>query len=168
MSKFNVGEQDEGLTWEYTVNPNKEGRIQFMTSQIKEIKAMRAEKILDIYFNRQRQKILNEHQDKKRAITENDKIYQLLEDTENQINIMLDRDDKNRFLLPKRILQTETEEELELLLEQYTDKLGKLGVIRDEIEALLDIIPEGENEYCDIVELLQTYEILDEDGKINQ
>lgn len=129
---------------------------------------MKAEKILDIYFERKRQEIINEHQEKRKAIRENDKIYQLLEDTENQINVMLDRDEKNRYIIARNILQPETEEELKLLLEHYDNKLEKLEVIREEIEALLAIIPEGEDEYCNIVELLQTYEILDEDGKINQ
>lgn len=128
---------------------------------------MRAREILNIYFKRKEEKLINDMFAEKVKIKENDAIYKLSEYTENQINVMLDTNEKNRYVMTKLIFLPETEEKLEKLQEKYDLDLAKLHQTREEIEAQLALIPNNEDSYCDTIELLQLYEVLDEKGKIN-
>ena len=128
---------------------------------------MNARQILNIYFKRKEEKLINDIFAEKVKIKENDDIHKLLEDTENQINVMLDRNETNRYVMAKLIFLPETEEKLQKLQEKYDLDLAKLHQTREEIEAQLALIPYNEDSYCDTIELLQLYEVLDEKGKIN-
>ena len=128
---------------------------------------MNARQILNIYFKRKEEKLIDDMFTEKTKIRENDDIHKLLEDTENQINVMLDRNEKNRYVMAKLIFLPETEEKLQKLQEKYDLDLAKLHQTREEIEAQLALIPYNEDSYCDTIELLQLYEVLDEKGKIN-
>ena len=128
---------------------------------------MNARQILNIYFKRKEEKLINDIFAEKVKIKENDDIHKLLEDTENQINVMLDRNETNRYVMAKLIFLPETEEKLQKLQEKYDLDFAKLHQTREEIEAQLALIPYNEDSYCDTIELLQLYEVLDEKGKIN-
>lgn len=132
----------------------------------KENKKMNCKDLLNIYFNRMEKRILEEKRNKEKEIKENDKIQKLLEDTENQINVMLDRDEERRYCLPTIYTYTDETDKALIENEKETDrKIEELYQLKAEVEAQLSIIPEDKYEVA--VEVLKNYEILDKKGKIN-
>ena len=132
----------------------------------KENKKMNCKDLLNIYFNRMEKRILEEKRNKEKEIKENDKIQKLLEDTENQINVMLDRDEERRYCLPTIYTYTDETDKALIENEKETDrKIEELYQLKAEVEAQLSIIPEDKYEVA--VEVLKNYEILDEKGRIN-
>lgn len=132
----------------------------------KENKKMNCKDLLNIYFNRMEKRILEEKRNKEKEIKENDKIQKLLEDTENQINVMLDRDEERRYCLPTIYTYTDETDKALIENEKETDrKIEELYQLKAEVEAQLSIIPEEKYEVA--VEVLKNYEILDKKGKIN-
>lgn len=132
----------------------------------KENKKMNCKDLLNIYFNRMEKRILEEKRNKEKEIKENDKIQKLLEDTENQINVMLDRDEERRYCLPTIYTYTDETDKTLIENEKETDrKIEELYQLKAEVEAQLSIIPEDKYEVA--VEVLKNYEILDKKGKIN-
>ena len=132
----------------------------------KENKKMNCKDLINIYFNRMEKRILEEKRNKDKEIKENDEIQKLLEDTENQINVMLDRDEERRYCLPTIYTYTDETDKALIENEKETDrKIEELYQLKTEVEAQLSIIPEDKYEVA--VEVLKNYEILDKKGKIN-
>lgn len=132
----------------------------------KENKKMNCKDLINIYFNRMEKRILEEKRNKDKEIKENDEIQKLLEDTENQINVMLDRDEEQRYCLPTIYTCTDETDKALIENEKETDrKIEELYQLKAEVEAQLSIIPEDKYEVA--VEVLKNYEILDKKGKIN-
>lgn len=132
----------------------------------KENKKMNCKDLINIYFNRMEKRILEEKRNKDKEIKENDEIQKLLEDTENQINVMLDRDEERRYCLPTIYTYTDETDKALIENEKETDrKIEELYQLKAEVEAQLSIIPEDKYEVA--VEVLKNYEILDKKGKIN-
>lgn len=132
----------------------------------KENKKMNCKDLINIYFVRMERRILEEKRNKDKEIKENDEIQKLLEDTENQINVMLDRDEERRFCLPTIYTYTDETDKALIDNEIETDrKIEELHQLKEEVDAQLSIIPEDKYEVA--VEVLKNYEILDKKGKIN-
>lgn len=132
----------------------------------KENKKMNCKDLTQIYFVRMEKRILEEKRNKDKEIKENDEIQKLLEDTENQINVMLDRDEEQRYCLPTIYTYTDETDKALIENEKETDrKIEELYQLKAEVEAQLSIIPEDKYEVA--VEVLKNYEILDKKGKIN-
>jgi hypothetical protein len=111
-------------------------------------------------------RILEEKRNKDKEIKENDEIQKLLEDTENQINVILDRDEESRYDLPIFYIYTDETDKALIENEKETDrKIEELYQLKAEVEAQLSIIPEEKYEVA--IEVLKNYEILDKKGKIN-
>lgn len=132
----------------------------------KENKKMNCKDLINIYFARMEKRILEEKRNKDKEIKENDEIQKLLEDTENQINVILDRDEERRYCLPTIYTYTDETDKALIENEKETDrKIEELYQLKAEVEAQLSIIPEEKYEVA--VEVLKNYEILDKKGKIN-
>lgn len=132
----------------------------------KENKKMNCKDLTQIYFVRMEKRILEEKRNKDKEIKENDEIQKLLEDTENQINVMLDRDEEQRYCLPTIYTYTDETDKALIENEKETDrKIEELYQLKAEVEAQLSIIPEEKYEVA--IEVLKNYEILDKKGKIN-
>lgn len=132
----------------------------------KENKKMNCKDLINIYFNRMEKRILEEKRNKDKKIKENDEIQKLLEDTENQINVMLDRDEEQRYCLPTIYIYTDETDKALIENDKETDrKIEELYQLKSEVEAQLSIIPEEKYEVA--IEVLKNYEILDKKGKIN-
>ena len=152
-----------------TTNEELKIRLEKLEQKIrkeKENKKMNCKDLINIYFARMEKRILEEKRNKEKEIKENDKIQKLLEDTENQINVMLDRDEERRYRLPTIYTYTDETDKALIENEKETDrKIEELYQLKAEVEAQLSIIPEDKYEVA--VEVLKNYEILDKKGKIN-
>lgn len=132
----------------------------------KENKKMDCKDLLNIYFDRMEKRILEERRNKDKKIKENDEIQKLLKDTENQINVILDRDEENRYDLPIFYIYTDETDKALIESDKETDrKINELYQLKAEVESQLSIIPEEKYEVA--IEVLKNYEILDKKGKIN-
>ena len=152
-----------------TTNEELKIRLEELEQKIrkeKENKKMNCKDLINIYFARMEKRILEEKRNKEKEIKENDKIQKLLEDTENQINVILDRDEESRYCLPIFCIYTDETDRTLIENEKETDrKIEELYQLKAEVEAQLSIIPEEKYEVA--VEVLKNYEILDKKGKIN-
>ena len=160
-------------TWQPTLTCTTSGVIKTNLEELeqkikkeKENKKMNCKDLTQIYFVRMEKRILEEKRNKDKEIKENDEIQKLLEDTENQINVMLDRDEERRYCLPTIYTYTDETDKALIENEKETDrKIEELYQLKVEVEAQLSIIPEDKYEVA--VEVLKNYEILDKKGKIN-
>lgn len=160
-------------TWQPTLTCTTSGILKTNLEELeqkirkeKENKKMNCKDLINIYFNRMEKRILEEKRNKDKKIKENDEIQKLLEDTENQINVMLDRDEEQRYCLPTIYIYTDETDKALIENDKETDrKIEELYQLKSEIEAQLSIIPEEKYEVA--IEVLKNYEILDKKGKIN-
>ena len=152
-----------------TTNEELKIRLEELEQKIrkeKENNKMNCKDLINIYFARMEKRILEEKRNKDKEIKENDEIQKLLEDTENQINVMLDRNEERRYYLPTIYTYTDKTDKALMENEKETDrKIEELYQLKAEVEAQLSIIPEDKYEVA--VEVLKNYEILDKKGKIN-
>lgn len=127
---------------------------------------MNFDKILEIYKERIEKQIEKKFDDKYQKLKENDEIQKIYLETENQINVMLDRDEDNRFELPIINIFTEkTQEKMDKLSKEYDADDYELRKILEEVHAQLDAVPNYDYEIG--FNILKTYGILDKEGKIN-
>lgn len=125
-------------------------------------------KILEIY-SRKANSIIEDKYDKlEKEVRENDVIYKIIQDASNQINVLLDRDEKNAInLVPtgiySELLEPKSSEKIvELKLEREREERNVEKLI-EEVKARLEIC---DNDEISKVEVLKKYGILTSEEKI--
>lgn len=125
-------------------------------------------KILEIYSREAFSKIDTKYDELEKEVRENDNVNKIIQDASNQINILLDRDEKNAIsLVPSGIyselLELKSSEKIvELKHDRDREKI-KVEKLIEEVKARLEICDDNELSKVDV---LKEYGILDKDGKI--
>ena len=121
-------------------------------------------KILNLYEDRAFEKINKKYKEIIAKLKEQDPIQKMIQETENHINVMLDRTEQNAielkldgFLMPRTI------EEIEKFKKEELEEKDKLDALLIEVRARLEICDDDE---FSKVSVLQSYKILDEEGKL--
>ena len=118
-------------------------------------------KILEIYKGKKHNEIMTEYKEKIQKIKVEDNIQIIVEEMENQIRAIADKEDFN-FSIEHNIYTKETKEKIEKIEIEKDEKLDKLYRKIDEISALLELAPN----YEEIIKILRDYEIVDKKKNI--
>ena len=125
-------------------------------------------KILEIYSREAFSKIDEKYDELEKEVRENDSVNKIIQDASNQINVLLDRDEKNAINLApigiySELLEPKSSEKiLELKCDREKEE-RKVGKLIEEVKARLEIC--DDNETSKVV-VLKEYGILDKDGRI--
>lgn len=123
-------------------------------------------KILEIYNNRKIDLIKKKYDKKMSEIINKDAIRNLLIDTENQINIILDKEEGDEVRLSDRyshLLMPETQEKLSELQKKHDKEIYELNILLEEVEARLEMT----DNYEEQVKILKKYNIFNASHKLN-
>ena len=121
-------------------------------------------KILEFYMRNITEKIHCETAKKIDELIEKDIIQQIIQDAENQINVILDNDEKHAFSFEQKDLLTKkTEYEIINIRFEGKEKIHAIEYKIEEVKAQLEIAETYETK----IEILKKYDILTQDGKIN-
>lgn len=125
-------------------------------------------KILGIYSRKANSIIEKKYDELEKEVRDNDTINKIIQDASNQINVLLDRDEKNAIsLVPSglycELLEPKSSEKIvELKCEREREERNVEKLI-EEVKARLEICDDNETSK---VAVLKEYGILDKDGKI--
>ena len=123
-------------------------------------------KILNLYEDRAFEKINKKYKEIIAKLKEQDPIQKMIQETENHINVMLDRTEQNAFELKlDGFLMPRTIEEIEKFKKEELEEKDKLDALLTEVRARLEICDDDE---FSKVSVLQAYKILDEEGKLTE
>lgn len=137
---------------------------EYKEDEREENKMINCDKILNIYKDRVRDKIEDERKEKIEEIETKDPVKMLTESFENELNVLLDRDENNRIKVDYDYLYTEeTKKQIKEVEEKYSFKIEELNKLIGEVVAVLEPV----NDYDKAMEILKEYGILDKKGKIN-
>lgn len=121
-------------------------------------------KILEIYRNEATIKIEEKCDALVGKIIAEDKIQKLIQETENQINVILDKDESEAISLGfSHLLEPKNKEKISETLTEKHNQMKELDKMLEKVAARLEICDDDE---FSKVEVLKLYNILDEDGKI--
>lgn len=121
-------------------------------------------KILEIYSREAFSKIDEKYDKLKKEAIEEDNVQKVIEDTENQINVMLDIGEDKRISIGLRnYFEPKTQVKLVELEKQKDAEKASVEKLIEEVKARLEIC---DNDEFSKVNVLQTYKILDEHGRI--
>ena len=121
-------------------------------------------KILEIYRREADKKIQNDYDNLVNKIIEEDKIQKLIQETENQINVILDKDENEAISLGfKHLLEPKNKDKISEALTEKHNQMKQLDIMLEKVAARLEICDDDE---FSKVEVLKLYNILDNDGKI--
>lgn len=119
--------------------------------------------ILKIYRNKTENYLRNEYNKKKEEILNKDRIQSVLKRAEEEINILLERDEDNKFEFHSiTMLEPATEVLLKKVEKEFDEKINKFNDLVTEVKAQMEIAENYETK----IEILKRYNILDETGKI--
>lgn len=125
-------------------------------------------KILGIYSRKAHFVIEKKYDELEKEVRENDNVNKIIQDASNQINVLLDRDEKNAIsLVPSGIYSellepNNSEKILELKRDREREERN-IEKLMEEVEARLEIC--DDDEYSK-TEVLKAYGILTSEGKI--
>lgn len=123
-------------------------------------------KILEIYSRRKIDLIKKKYDEMSSSIIEKDDVRKLLIDTENQINVMLDKDEKDAVMIAERyshLLKPETRKKLDKINLEYNKEIDELNILLEEVEARLEMT----DNYEEQVKILKKYNIFNASHKLN-
>lgn len=132
----------------------------------KEKKYMR---ILDLYKLRKLEEINTAKENKLKEIKSFDSIHSLLDDTEEQLNALLGREENNKVTIEVKNLNGQplyddiAENKIKQVFDEYNKKLHDLDKVTEEASALLELT----SDYEEQIKILKKYDILDKGGKLN-
>lgn len=132
----------------------------------KEKKYMR---ILDLYKFRKLGEINTAKENKLKEIKSFDSIHSLLDDTEEQLNALLGREENNKVTIEVKNLNGQplyddiAENKIRQVFDEYNKKLHDLDKVTEEASALLELT----SDYEEQIKILKKYDILDKGGKLN-
>lgn len=128
------------------------------------VKEKNCMKILEIYRREAEEKIENDYDNLVNKIIEEDKVQKLIEETENQINVILDKDENEAISLGfKHLLEQKSKDKISETLTEKHNQMKQLDIMLEKVAARLEICDDDE---FSKVEVLKLYNILDDDGKI--
>lgn len=121
-------------------------------------------KILEIYKERTLKEIENNYDKLIKDVLVEDNVQKIIEETENQLNILLDRPEERKISLGcEYLFEPKTQEKIEKLKEERKQAEDKVEKLIEEVKARLEICDDNETSK---VAVLKEYEILDKDGRI--
>ena len=121
-------------------------------------------KILEIYSTKAFSKIDEKYSKLIGETIEEDNVQKIIEDAENQINVMLDREENDRITINLRsYFEPKTEAKIAELEKQKEAERTSVEKLIEEVEARLELC--DDNEYSK-VEVLKAYGILTSEEKI--
>ena len=121
-------------------------------------------KILEIYEKRKKEEIYKKTDELVENIKSEDKVQKIIQETENQLNVMLDRTELNPiFLNNKDLYEEETENKIKEVKVESEKKIKKLNELIEEIKAQLEITENYDQKLC----ILVRYGVLNEQWKID-
>lgn len=120
--------------------------------------------ILEIYKRRKLDLIEDKYNKLEDKIKEEDEIQKILLDAENQINVLLNRNEENRINIwtDSSKYTIETQEKLKELYIEKNKEFESLDSLVDEVKAQLEIA----DSYKTTIEIYKNYGILNKEGKI--
>lgn len=123
------------------------------------VKEKNTMKILELYKNRNLDSINEKYDNLRDEVIKEDKIQKLLLDTENEINVLLNREENNRIKLDldEEIYTNETEQKLQELENKLYKEKTDLNKKVKTLESLFELT----EDYKERVNILQKYEVLD-------
>lgn len=125
--------------------------------------------ILELYKQRKLNKYYKKYQDKVKEIESFDSIQALIEDTQDQLNALLGREENDRVricidnLHGQKLHDDITQEKIDSEYQVYTDSVKELEKRVEETNAMLLMT----NDYKEQIKILKKYNILNKDGKLN-
>lgn len=125
-------------------------------------------KILNIYYERMEEKIDKEYDEKIIELRNNDEIQQVIKEMNEQINTILENDNKIAEIHPKEInieydiYTTKTLDKEKELLEEKQKALKELNNTIEEIDALFNLT----DDYNERMKILKNYNIVNKQGKL--
>jgi len=147
------------------------GRIDKLEKEIKnkgDNNNMDFEEILDIYESRAKEKVYQEEDKQVQKLVEEDEIYKIIIKAEKEVQKYEKFKDKKLYKIIGRFVTDETENKINKIKKETIDKINEIYNILEEVKAQLNAIPNDTDEkYYFAIEILKTYEILDEKGRIN-
>lgn len=153
--------KENAFNYEPTVLP-----LQCISINEKEKKYMR---ILDLYKFRKLEEINIAKENKLKEIKSFDSIHSLLDDTEEQLNALLGREENNKVTIEVKNLNGQplyddiAENKIKQVFDEYNKKLHDLDKVTEEASALLELT----SDYEEQIKILKKYNILDKGGKLN-
>lgn len=121
-------------------------------------------KILEIYKERTLKEIENNYDKLIKDVLAEDNIQKIIKETENQLNVLLDRPEERKISLGcEYLFEPKTQEKIEKLKEERKQAEDKVEKLIEEVKARLEICDDNE---ISKVTVLKEYGILDKDGRI--
>ncbi len=121
-------------------------------------------KILEIYKERTLKEIENNYDKLIKDVLAEDNVQKIIEETENQLNVLLDRPEERKISLGcEYLFEPKTQEKIEKLKEERKQAEDKVEKLIEEVKARLEICDDNE---ISKVAVLKEYGILDKDGRI--
>lgn len=124
--------------------------------------------ILKIYERKARNVIEKKYDELEKEVKENDAVKKIIQDASNQINVLLDRDEKNAIdltppLIYSELLEPKSSEKIVELKRERGREERNVEKLIEEVKARLEICDNTEESK---IAVLKTYGILNSDGKI--
>lgn len=122
-------------------------------------------KILELYKERKEEAILEDYEKKEEAILAEDEMQKIINEMTNQVNALLESENRTDFFYVESegFTLTETNEKLDKLNEEKEDEILQLNKTIEEIEALFELT----EDYEERMKILKKYDIINKDGKLN-
>lgn len=134
-------------------------RVSLEIDKINNIKEKNKMELLDLWKERNFFKIENDFLIEKNKIIEEDEAQKIIEEMLNQINVILDKNEKNKIEVPfSNLLITKTTEDKISELEKNKDfSKDKIFDTYQEVKAMLSMT----DNYDEQIKILKNYEIID-------
>lgn len=154
-----------GITMEYAPSTRHITRVRLD----KLIQKENNMKILEIYQKRKENKLFIEYDNKIKEIESFDSVQSLIKDTEEQLNVLLGREDNDKVTISVNNLHGAalhddiTQVKVEEATFNYKNEQNKVYNLIEEVSALLEMT----SDYDEQIKILKKYGILNKDGKLN-
>ena len=148
-------------TENFVISPDYPKGIKRVSLEIDKINNIMEEnnmELLDLWRERQFFKIENDYQLEKQKIIKEDEAQKIMQEMLNQINVVLDRNEENKFKLECDDLLTKTTKQKINELEVNKDfSKDKIFDTYQEVKAMLSMT----NDYQEQIKILKNYGIID-------
>jgi hypothetical protein len=134
-------------------------------SEEKKMKEIKNQKVVDLYFSRKKEVLLDEFNTTREAIKEIDNNYIFIKQLKDQFKEYIEKNeikDVNINNFPTLHLTEESKAKYDEVYNDYNNKLGELNNLKEEILALLS----GCETYEQEITILKSYKIVTDDNKL--
>ena len=138
---------------------------ELMYNYYKNIKEEKEMKILELYKERKEQAIYDDYEKKEEAILAEDEMQKIINEMTDQVNALLESENRTDFFYVESegFTLTETNEKLDKLNEEKEDEILQLNKTIEEIEAMFEMT----EDYEERMKILKKYGIINKDGKLS-